>query len=486
MNAQAPISMGQEPPHNIEAEQGLLGAILVNNRAYEKVSEIVNSEEFADPVHGRIFEACGKLIEGGTQANPITLKSQFDQDESLQETGGAQYLVRLAASVVTVINAEDYAHEIHDAFLRRCAIDAARELSADAYCRDGAHTAEDCIQMAQSRLDEIQGVSATSGDLEKIEGAALAVYERAKKVMEEGPGVGGLSTGVSDLDRAIGLMQPGRLYIMGGRPAMGKSALAIAIAENVASSSTKEEPRHVAFFSLEMQSPEIACRLVAKSTGITQTQQEEGPLDHNDVMRIGAAVADIERLHLHIDDTAQRSLAEMRRRAKRLKRRHGLSLLVVDYIQLMGLNRGQRAENRVQVVSEFTSGLKALAKELDVPVIALSQLSRALEQREDKRPVLADLRESGSIEQDADVVMFVFREQYYLEKGEPVQRLDESDDKFHDRCDAWESRLEACRGVLDVLVPKRRSGPSGMARLFCDLSRNKITNLDTHHSAGGF
>lgn len=474
----------REPPHNLEAEQGLLGAILVNNKAYERVSEIVRPEEFADPVHGRIFEACGRLIEDGKNATPVTLKPQFDQDNGLEDAGGWQYLIRLATSVVTVINAPDYAQAIHEAYLRRCAIDIGNELVAEAYCQDGEHTAEDCLTITQSRIDELQGISASSGELVQVRTAAEEVYERAKRVREGDADAGGLSTGISDLDRFSGLMQPSALYILGGRPAMGKSALAIAIAENVAKSSTPEEQKHVAIFSLEMAEGEIIQRYVAERTGITQEQQQQGPLDDSDLMRIGEAIADIQSLNIHIDDTPGRSLAEMRRRCKRMKRRHGLSLIVVDYLQLMRPSAGQKFENKVQEISEYSRGLKELAKEMEVPVLALSQLSRKVEEREDKRPVLADLRESGSIEQDADVVLFVYRDEHYLEKAEPKQRVDESDERFAGRCDSWEARLKDARGIMEAIVAKRRHGRTGTARLFCDLARNKITNLDKHH--GGF
>jgi replicative DNA helicase len=475
----------REIPMNLEAEQALLGAILVNNRAYDGVAEFLKAEHFADPVNGRVYAACARAIERGEQASPITLKRSFDKDEALQDAGGAAYLVRLAASVVTVVNAADYGREIRDCFIRRSLVYLADQMAAtasDTSWKTRLRGEDDEQEMdgdgllahAQKCLDNLTSDNTRSRQdyVPAADGVATAIA-RAEAVWRDGPEAAGTSTGITDLDRAIGGLADGRLYIDAGRPGMGKTALALRIARNVAK---RDVP--VGFLSQEVQSDELGARLLAMESGVTQARQEAGDLTDDDFTRMVAAQHAIESWPLYVDDKPAQSVADVRRRALRLRRKHGLRLLVVDYLQLLapGNTRDRRNSNRTEDVSEITRGLKSLAMELQIPVLALSQLSRAVEQRDDKRPRLPDLRESGSIEQDADVVMFLYREEYYLTQEEPVQRATETAATFISRQHTYEERLEACRNTLEVIIAKRRGGPTGKVRLYANMGHGVMEN----------
>jgi len=469
----------REPPHNLEAEQALLGAVLVNNRAYERVSEFLRPEHFADPVNGRIFEACGRLIDRGQIATPVTLKGVFDQDQSLKEVGGAQYLVRLAASVVTVINAEDYGREIRDCFLRRQLIEIGETIVNDAFARDLDEAAVQQIEKAEAHLFNLAEDGQAEGGFIEFKAALAQTLTVTEAAFRREGGLAGLSTGLIDLDNLLGGLHNSDLLILAARPAMGKSSLALNIAFDVATANLRDssQPRQtVAFFSLEMSSEQLAARILAERTGISSEKLRRGQLDDEGFGKLVQASQDLERTPIYIDDTPAIPISTLRTRARRLKRQHGLSLIVVDYLQLMRPSPGARIDNRVQEISAISQGLKAIAKELDVPVLALSQLSRAVESREDKRPVLADLRESGSIEQDADVVMFIFREEYYLQKAEPTQRPDESPEKFHDRHEQWQQRCEQAYGKAEVLISKQRHGPTGVVTLHFEGAITKFSN----------
>lgn len=476
MDAMAPAeTLHRDPPHNPEAEQALLGAMLVNNRAYERVSEFLAPEHFADPVHGFIYEKMAALINAGRIATPVTLKGAVENIPALDVDGiggGAQYLIKLAASVVTVINAQDYGREIHECWMRRQLIDIAYTMANNASDR-GIEDVAGMIGVTQADIDNVASSGGAKGDLRPVRVGLDEALVLAEKALNGGPDAGGLSTGISDLDRVMGPLMPGRLYVWGGRPAMGKSAMAVRVARNIAS---RGEP--VAFFSLEMPDHEIASRLLAQETSVSQERQELGDFTREQFQKLYDARERIAAWPLHIDDTPASSIQEIRRRALRLRRQHGLKLLIVDYVQLVkpGNTRQNRQTSRVTDLTEITADSKALAKELDVPVIELSQLSRAVEAREDKRPVMADLRESGSIEQDADVVMFPYRAEYYLQKAEPVQRVDEGDDKFADRTNQWQDRLDRSRNVMEAIVAKRRGGRVGTARLYANMETGVITN----------
>lgn len=473
------VSEHREPPYNNEAEQALLGAILVNNRSHERVSDFLRPEHFANAAHGRIYEACARLIERGQIASPVTLKGIFDQDEALRELGGAQYLVRLAASVVSVINAEDYAREIRDCFLRRELIEVGEVIINEAFDRTLDSPATQQIEEAEARLFNLAEDGSAEGGFVDFSLALSNSVSMVEAAYKRDGGLAGLSTGLIDIDNLLGGLHPSDLLILAARPAMGKTALATNIAFHVAMAGLKDpthEKQPVAFFSLEMSSEQLATRILAERTEISSEKLRRGMLTDDDFGHLVDAVQDLERVPLFIDDTPALPISTMRTRARRLKRQHGLSLIVVDYLQLMRPGVGTRPDNRVQEISAISQGLKAIAKELEVPVIALSQLSRQVEQREDKRPVLADLRESGSIEQDADVVMFIFREEYYLQKAEPVQRADEHDEKFHERHEQWQERCEKAYGKAEVMVSKQRHGPTGTVTLHFEGATTRFSN----------
>ena len=474
------------PPHNFEAEQALLGALMLNNKAYDRVSEFLRPEHFAEPGHGRIYAACVKLIERGQIANPVTLRTYMEQDQALAEIGGAEYLAQLAGAAVSIINAGDYARLIFDLHLRRELIDLGSEVVNTAYEQDVDVTATDQIGQAEARLYDLATTGQTEGGFEDFRSVVIQAVEQAAAAHKRQGKLSGVPTGLIDLDGKLGGLHPSDLLILAGRPSMGKTALATNIAFNAAMSYAEEldalghpkavDGAKVAFYSLEMSAEQLATRILAERAEVASHKIRQGELSHEEFERLTIAAQDLHRLQLFIDDTPALSISAIRTRSRRLKRKSGLGLIVIDYLQLLR-GSGPHSENRVQEVSEITRGLKALAKELDVPVIALSQLSRAVEQREDKRPQLSDLRESGSIEQDADVVMFVYREQYYLERAEPGRRPEESEEKFNERHAKWMERCEEVHNTAEVIVAKQRHGPVGTVRLSFLGEYTKFGNL---------
>ncbi len=447
---------GDRPlPLNYEAEQGLLAALLEDNMAYDRVAAFLRPKHFADAAHGRIFEAIGKLIERSQQANAVTLKAQFDQDEALADVGGAGYLAKLQASVITVVNTADYGRTIYDLYLRRELIDTAKDALSNAYDHDLDRGAETIIEEAQAGLDTLLGAGDRGGLalLEtRIEGA-LEQIEAAYK----GQGIAGVSTGLSTLDSKIGGLKPGKVYILAGRPSMGKTALA----ENIAMHAARAG-KQVAFFSLEMSTEDLIQREISRITKIDSDKINNGRLNEQEMEQVIGAREVLASLPLHVDDASGISVAGMRARARRMKRRGGLDLVVIDYLQLMSDETLWRGANRNDEVSAITRGVKtSIAKDLDVPVLLLSQINRQVEGRDDKRPHLADLRDSGSIEQDGDVVMFLFREIYYLSQNEPRRKPNESSENFAGRCFLYEKQLIDMAGNAEVIIAKQRSGPTG-------------------------
>jgi replicative DNA helicase len=472
------------PPHNYEAEQALLGAILTNNHAYERVAEFLRPEHFADPVHGRIFEALGKLIGRGQIADLVTLKNFFESDGRLSEIGGPKYLAELVGSVVTVINAVDYAHAIHDLYLRRQLIALGEDIVNHAYSHDLDSGALDQIETAEKSLYDLASAGSYEGGFQAFRSSLVSAIEMAEAAYKREGRLTGVATGLIEIDKLLGGLHRSDLVILAGRPSMGKTALATNIAFHAAKSyregrddmgrAKAEDGAVVGFFSLEMSAEQLATRILAEEAGIPSEKIRRGELGKDDFRRVVEASVSLSSVPLYIDDTAALSIAGIRTRARRLKRQHGLGLVVVDYLQLVTPSAGSRHESRVQEVSEVTRGLKALAKELDVPVLALSQLSRAVEQREDKRPQLADLRESGSIEQDADVVMFIFREEYYKERQQPPMGTAE-----HQK---WQDEMAPIHNLAEVIVAKQRHGPTGKVTLHFEGRTTKFSNhVQTDH-----
>jgi replicative DNA helicase len=474
------------PPANVEAEQALLGAILVNNAAFHRVTEFLRHEYFAEAVHGRIFSAIGKLIERGQIANPVTLKNLFDQDGALAEIGGAQYLARLAASVVTIINAEDYGRTIHDLHLRRQLISIGEDVVNDAFAYDLDKAALQQISVAEQKLFDLATTGDSEGGFRPFRDALKEAIGMAETAFKRSGRTSGIASGFIDLDKLLGGLHPSDLVIIAGRPSMGKTAIATNIGFNAARVFSSAEPgplaapqdgARVGFFSLEMSSEQLATRILAEVSGVSSNDIRKGEVSHEDLYRFIEASQNLSKMPFFIDDTPALSIAGLRTRARRLKRTSGLDLIIIDYLQLIRGSGDNRQDNRVQEISEITRGLKTLAKELEVPVIALSQLSRAVEAREDKRPMLSDLRESGSIEQDADVVMFVYREEYYLSRGEPARRDGETDDKYNDRYERWKTRLEEKAGTAELIVAKQRHGPIGTVTLRFDHATTRFDNF---------
>lgn len=470
-------------PKNIEAEQALLGAVLANNKTFEKVSEFLRPEHFADPIHAKIFDIISKLITRGHVADVITLKNYFEQDGSLEEVGGYKYLIRLADSATPLTNAEYYAQFIYDKYLRRELIATGFEIVNAATKEDIDSDATEQIENAEKRLFDLANQGETSTGFIEFGQALTDSIKRIETAYQKEGKISGLPTGLDALDAKTGGLNDSDLIILAGRPAMGKTALATNIAYNVAEflahdKNTPAKNRGVAFFSLEMSADQLASRILSTVTQTNGHKMRTGELDNAEFTRIAAAVRELEQIPLFIDDTPGLNINAIRTRARRLKRNKGLGLIVIDYIQLINGTGSKKTEgNRVQELSEISRGLKILAKELQVPVIALSQLNRGVESRDDKRPLMSDLRESGSIEQDADIVMFVFRENYYIQNEEPKPKAGETPEHLQKRMDEWEARVRATKNIGEVIIGKQRHGPTGTVQLFWNGDFAQFGNL---------
>lgn len=464
-------AMKPHPPCNSEIEAALLGALLTHNRALDAVADIVGPEHFFEPVHGRIYEAARDMIDAGRTANPATLANRFEQEEALETVGGSRYLHDLAASVISIANAAEYARIIVDLWKRRELIDAGEILAADAREPDADVTT--VTEALESRLTSLADREAQDTCRSLADSARIAADE-IEAACEAKRGITGIPTGLVDLDWKLAGMQNSDLILLAGRPSMGKTALAGHIALSVARAGSP-----VLFFSTEMSHEQVTKRLIAAEAGITFGRLRAGTLDDLERLRIRDAAKALGEYPLTIDDEATLTVAKLRARARRHKRRHGLALIVVDYLQLLSASaEARRKYNDVAETTEISKGLKAVAKELRVPVLCLSQLSRQVESREDKRPQLADLRQSGALEQDADVVMFIYREEYYLEKAEPLAGQFKSDGAHEAAVAHWAERKAAANNRADIIVAKQRQGPCGTVSLYCDMSLMRFGNLD--------
>ncbi|MGY3581800.1 replicative DNA helicase [Bradyrhizobium sp. USDA 4341] len=476
LEAEAPAF--RSPPHNIEAEQGLLGAILVNNDAFYRVSDFLEPKHFFEPLHQTIFETSSSLIRMGKIATPITLKTFLPSDTDLGGMTLGQYLARLAAEATTIINAQDYGRAIFDLSVRRNLIGIGEDMVNVAYDAPVDAAPSRQIEEVERRLYEISETGRYDGGFRRFSTALTSAVDMAAKAFLRDGSHSGLATGLSDLDAKMGGLQPSDLIIVAGRPGMGKTSLATNIAYNVArayrgelqadGSTRAVEGGVVGFFSCEMSAEQLATRIISERSGITSSAIRRGDISEADFAKIRDCAMELEALPFHVDETGGLAISQLTARARRLKRQRGLDLLVIDYIQLLQ-GSGRRSENRVQEITEITTSLKALAKELNVPIIALSQLSRKVEDREDKRPQLADLRESGSIEQDADVVMFVFREEYYLANSSPRPGTPEYEE--------WQANLLRSSGKAEVIIGKQRHGPTGTVELQFDAAVTRFSDL---------
>jgi replicative DNA helicase len=473
-------------PANLEAEAAFLGACLIDNRVLEDLPVALTPAHFFEPLHGRIFERMSDVVGRNLLANPVTLKPYFEADEGMRSVGGPAYLAQLTGSGASLIGARDFARQIHELALLRELVSVGRTLIESAMDTSESVDPQAQIEAAETALYKVSGGEAELGQARTL-GQAMAVsVGNIEKALNSGGHVSGITTGLDSLNAKIGGLHNSDLLILGGRPGMAKTSLATNIAVAAAERWLREEQDGIppakrlgakaAFFSLEMSSDQLATRILAEKAKISSEQLRKGAISHADFDRLAQASADMQAMPLFIDDTPALTIAGLRARARRLHRRHGIGLIIVDYLQLLQ-GSSKAGDNRVQEISEISRGLKTLAKELNVPVLALSQLSRAVESRDDKRPQLADLRESGSIEQDADMVLFLFREEYYVLAREPKRPVEGDEIKTFDEHAKWAAELDRVAGISELIVAKQRHGSTGKVRLHFEAKYTKFSDL---------
>ncbi|OOL17340.1 DNA helicase [Bombella intestini] len=479
------------PPANLRAEQALLGAILTNNKAYESVSDFLHSSHFADAVNAHLYEMITRRIErsgGKGSVDIITMQNDFEASPILAAAGGAEYVAKLLNAMVGIVNARDYGKVIHDCWVRRQLVGIGTDIVNNAHGArpdlDGPEqisASEEALFALATDKGQESGFLVFSKALKKALDIADQAYQHTGDIV-------GLTSGLRDFDKKTGGLHPSDLLILAGRPAMGKTALATKIAFSAAKSIMREaeekgESPHgsVAIFSLEMSAEQLATRILSEQAEVSGERIRRGDIGPKEFDRFVRVATELQRLPLHIDDTPAISLSAMRTRCRRLARTQGLNLVVVDYLQLMRPAVGTRPDSRVQEISMITQGLKAIAKELEVPVIALSQLSRQVESRDDKRPMLSDLRESGSIEQDADAVMFVYRDEYYLQQRKPKEASFPGADKYQIALEEWQRKMSLVHNKAELILEKQRHGPTGTIHLYFEGEFTRFGDLDTFH-----
>ena len=466
---------------NLEAEQSLLGTIILNNEYLSRVLEFLLPEHFYEPAHQKIYAQIIHNVEKvSIVANAITLKQFFENDENIKAIGGAKYLSTLLASASGIFDIADYGRVIYDLALKRKLVMIGEDVVNRVYKTENNLSAQEQIEQAEANLFDLaeKGGNGKS-DFRNISFSIKETLDKTLLARKRDSHISGVSTGFTDLDKMLSGLQQSDLFILAGRPSMGKTAIAINIAVNACkylnpNFDDKKNLKAVGFFSLEMSSDQLASRILSMECSINATKFRTGQLSENEWEVVATRSAEIAKMPFFIDDTPALSISAIRTRARRMLRKNNLGLLVIDYLQLIRGSSSRSAENRVQEVSEITQGLKAIAKELNIPVIALSQLSRAVEQREDKRPQLSDLRESGSIEQDADVVAFIYRDSYYKERMRPPEN---EVDKFQ----KWKSEMQQVAHKAEFIIAKQRNGPVGSVELFFDAEFTRFGNLDIYH-----
>jgi replicative DNA helicase len=476
-------------PQNIEAEAALLGALMIDNRLVEDVQLKLRPEHFFEPLHGRIYESILRMTDANRVANPVTLRPLFDADESMKEVGGPSYLAQLTGSGAAIIGARDFAQQIYDLALLRALIGVGRDLVEGALDTSEEIAPLDRIEKAETDLYKVAEEGGAEGKAKSFAEASKLAIEMAERALNSGGHLSGFTTGLDSLNTKLGGLHKSDLVIVAGRPGMGKSALGTNMA--VASArrflrdteegieATKSAGAPVVMFSLEMSADQLATRILAEQSGITSENLRTGRITQHEFRDLARAAAELQSLPLYIDDTPGLTIAALRTRARRLKRQKGIGMVIVDYLQLLQGTGRNGHENRVQEISEISRGLKTLAKELDVPVIGLSQLSRAVEQREDKRPQLSDLRESGSIEQDADIVLFIFREDYYVKGVEvemPTPEDAEKNPQQRQKYEEWDNKYQSVKGKAEIIVAKQRHGSTGIVRVRFDGRTTKFSD----------
>lgn len=486
---------GPELPRNVEAEAALLGALMIDNRLCEDVQLKLRADHFYEPVHGRIYDAILKLVDRNMVANPVTLRPLFESDEAMKELGGPGYLAQLTGSGAALIGARDFATQIYDLALLRELVGVGRDMVESALDTSESIDPKSQIESAEIALYRVAEEGGEQGSVKSFGQATKLAVENAERALNSGGHVSGITTGLDSINARIGGLHRSDLIILAGRPGMGKTSLATNIAFNAAMRRVRDREdgiaddksvgAGVAFFSLEMSADQLATRILSEQAEISSQKLRMGEISHHDFRNLARAAAELETLPLYIDDTPGLTIAALRTRARRLKRQRGVDLIVVDYLQLLQGSGNSREGNRVQEISEISRGLKQLAKELHVPVVALSQLSRAVEQRENKRPQLSDLRESGSIEQDADIVWFVYREEYYVNFEKPKEASVEAGDDAGSvsAFDIWQKRMEDTHGLAELIIAKNRHGATATITLKFESKYTKFSDLadDRYH-----
>ena len=458
-------------PMNIEAEQALLAALLTSNSVYERISDFLRPEQFYDDINGKIFEAIAKLLENNQLADPLTLKNYFLQKDEMELIGGDRYLIELAKNAPILSNTATYGKLIYDLYQRREILKISDEITNEANSFDLETNASQIIEKAEVKLYNLSSTGEISQDFKKFSTSLVEAINSAESAYKREGQLSGIPTGFTDLDQLLGGLHKTDLIIIAGRPSMGKTALATNIAfkmVNTKSMDDENKKNIVGFFSLEMSSEQLATRILAEDSSISSEKIRRGQLNSNDFQKIVKSSQTLGDLSLYIDDSPNLSISALRTRARRLKRKYGLNAIVIDYLQLIRPSLS-RPDNRVLEIAEMTRNLKSLAKELNIPVLCLSQLSRQVEQRDDKRPQLSDLRESGAIEQDADVVMFIYREEYYIERKEPSPGTEDYQ--------KWQEKMSKIHNVAEVIVAKQRHGPIGKVNLHFEGATTKFSNL---------
>ena len=463
-------------PHEIEAEQAILAALLTSNSVYERISDFLKPEHFYDDINGKIFEAIAKLLENNQLADPLTLKNYFLQKEEIALIGGERYLIELAKNSPILSSTEEYGKLIYDLYQRREILKISDEITNDANSFDVGTKASQIIEKAEVKLYNLSSTGEAGQDFKKFSMSLVEAINSAESAYKRDGQLSGIPTGFTDLDQLLGGFHKTDLIILAGRPSMGKTALATNIAFKMVKTRSMDDENKkniVGFFSLEMSSEQLATRILAEDSSISSEKIRRGQLNSNDFQKIVKSSQTLGDLSLYIDDSPNLSISALRTRARRLKRKYGLDAIVIDYLQLIRPSLS-RPDNRVLEIAEMTRNLKSLAKELSMPVLCLSQLSRQVEQRDDKRPQLSDLRESGAIEQDADVVMFIYREEYYTERKEPSPGTEDYQ--------KWQEKMAKIHNVAEVLVAKQRHGPIGKVNLHFEGSTTKFSNLSKSQS----
>ena len=479
-------SMARTLPANIEAEAAFLGAALIDNRVLEELPVALHHTHFFEPVHARIFERIVQLLDRKAVVTPVTLRPYFEADEALKELGGLTYLARLTADGQGLLAPRELAEQIYDLALLRELVSVGRGLVEGALDTSESVAPLEQIEQAEAALYAVAEGAGAQSEAQSFNTATRTAITGIEKALNSGGHIAGKTTGRTSLNEKVGGLHDSDLIILAGRPGMGKSSLATNIAFNAADrlrrdridgiADDKSVGAAVALFSLEMSADQLATRILAEQSGISSEMLRMGKISREDFQKLSFASQTLAELPLYIDDTPALSIAALRARSRRLKRRHNIGMIIVDYLQLLQ-GTGRANDNRVNEISEISRGLKTLAKELGVPVIALSQLSRAVESREDKRPMLSDLRESGSIEQDADMVWFIFREDYYVAAREPKQPVDGDDTKTHEMHDKWREDMERVYGLAELIVAKQRHGSTGKVRLRFESRITKFSDL---------